>query len=259
MITGIFEFRLKKIVLKHSKKLKQLLEINKNHHFNQDLKNNYDYTYRYNTKAKLYSLDFDEVFLELIGQNFAVVTELINKVDFNIDSYKKYSEEYKSIKAHFTNGDAKKFRVSLKRLNDKEDFIFKNNLLKPKLDVSITLLLRYTSLRGRNSYLRKNVYNFFEIKSFYQEYLKRKAHQETRAFKMKLERSKMNASLRYKVLIRDKKTCQICGMGSDDGAILHVDHIIPVAKGGLTTLTNLRTLCDRCNLGKKDQIEPDDE
>jgi 5-methylcytosine-specific restriction endonuclease McrA len=72
---------------------------------------------------------------------------------------------------------------------------------------------------------------------------------------MKVERIKMTASMRYQVLVRDKATCQICGAGKKDGAILHVDHILPVAKGGKSTLDNLRTLCDLCNLGKKDRIE----
>ncbi len=31
-------------------------------------------------------------------------------------------------------------------------------------------------------------------------------------------------------------------------------HIIPVAKGGLTVECNLRTLCERCNLGKSDKL-----
>ena len=36
---------------------------------------------------------------------------------------------------------------------------------------------------------------------------------------------------------------------------LHVDHIKPVSKGGKTELSNLRTLCERCNLGKSDKFE----
>ena len=64
------------------------------------------------------------------------------------------------------------------------------------------------------------------------------------------ERSLMTPKLRYQVLRRDGFRCCICGASSRDGVKLHVDHIKPVSKGGKTEIRNLRTLCDRCNLGK---------
>jgi len=69
------------------------------------------------------------------------------------------------------------------------------------------------------------------------------------------ERNKMTAGLRYDILKRDKFRCQICGRSAEDGVKLHVDHIIPISKGGLTEWNNLRTLCQDCNLGKSNKIE----
>ena len=69
------------------------------------------------------------------------------------------------------------------------------------------------------------------------------------------QRNLMSASMRYEVLRRDSFRCQLCGASASDGVLLHVDHIIPVSKGGKTEFSNLRTLCDRCNLGKGDKIE----
>jgi len=61
--------------------------------------------------------------------------------------------------------------------------------------------------------------------------------------------------LRYKVLERDNGRCVICGASPrHKDIILHVDHIVPFSKGGLTTLDNLQTLCSDCNLGKKDMM-----
>lgn len=60
-----------------------------------------------------------------------------------------------------------------------------------------------------------------------------------------------NLRLRWKVLSRDFFKCK-CGRSpaTDARVILHVDHEIAWSKGGETVLENLRTLCDRCNLGK---------
>lgn len=69
------------------------------------------------------------------------------------------------------------------------------------------------------------------------------------------QRRLMTDSLRYDVLKRDGFRCQICGATAKDGYKLHVDHIVPVSKGGKTELSNLRTLCERCNMGKSDKLE----
>ena len=69
------------------------------------------------------------------------------------------------------------------------------------------------------------------------------------------QRRLMTDSLRYDVMRRDGFRCQICGAIAADGYKLHVDHIYPVSKGGKTEMSNLRTLCERCNMGKRDKIE----
>lgn len=71
------------------------------------------------------------------------------------------------------------------------------------------------------------------------------------------ERGKMTLELRNKILRRDGFRCVLCGASEKDGAKLHVDHIMPVSKGGKTTESNLRTLCERCNFGKHDRYDPD--
>jgi 5-methylcytosine-specific restriction endonuclease McrA len=52
--------------------------------------------------------------------------------------------------------------------------------------------------------------------------------------------------LRAKVLLRDGYRCRDCGSVSG----LTVDHIIPIAQGGRSVVSNLRTLCYICH-GKK--------
>ena len=64
----------------------------------------------------------------------------------------------------------------------------------------------------------------------------------------------INLRLRFKVLQRDNFKCCACGASpaKDASVELHVDHIMPWAKGGETVFENLQTLCSKCNLGKSD-------
>lgn len=62
--------------------------------------------------------------------------------------------------------------------------------------------------------------------------------------------------MRYDILRRDGFRCQICGASQKDGVTLHVDHIVPVSKGGRSVPSNLRTLCERCNKGKSNKYDP---
>ena len=66
----------------------------------------------------------------------------------------------------------------------------------------------------------------------------------------------INLRLRFKVLQRDNFKCCSCGASpaKDPSVELHVDHVIPWAKGGETVLENLQTLCSKCNLGKSDLL-----
>lgn len=71
------------------------------------------------------------------------------------------------------------------------------------------------------------------------------------------QRALMTSSLRKKILERDGFTCKLCGVSINDepNLLLEVDHIYPLSKGGLTTESNLRTLCWKCNRKKGNKIE----
>lgn len=63
-------------------------------------------------------------------------------------------------------------------------------------------------------------------------------------------REPIGPQLRFRVLQRDGFRCVYCGTAARDGAVLHLDHVVPVAAGGETTEDNLVTACASCNLGK---------
>ena len=63
--------------------------------------------------------------------------------------------------------------------------------------------------------------------------------------------------VRFEVLRRDGYQCQYCGLRAPDTAEgLTIDHVIPVALGGLDDPSNLVAACRDCNAGKT-SIQPD--
>lgn len=70
------------------------------------------------------------------------------------------------------------------------------------------------------------------------------------------QRALMTSRLREKIKSRDNYTCQKCGVSTRDEAhlLLEIDHIVPLAKGGLTAEDNLQTLCWKCNRSKGSKL-----
>ncbi|WP_195609438.1 HNH endonuclease [Mediterraneibacter glycyrrhizinilyticus] len=74
-----------------------------------------------------------------------------------------------------------------------------------------------------------------------------------REYHSKNQRKLMTKEIRRKIMIRDKYTCQYCGKYMPDEVGLHIDHIIPVSKGGKTIPSNLQVLCSKCNGNKSNK------
>ena len=74
---------------------------------------------------------------------------------------------------------------------------------------------------------------------------------------LEIAEGRMSSRLRYRVIERDGFRCVMCGATAAMGAVLQIDHILPVSRGGKTVLDNLQTLCDRCNRGKGASLSPD--
>jgi hypothetical protein len=56
--------------------------------------------------------------------------------------------------------------------------------------------------------------------------------------------------LRQAIYDRDGRRCVYCGAEEQPGLPLTLDHVIPVASGGLTRPDNLVTCCEPCNQAK---------
>lgn len=73
-------------------------------------------------------------------------------------------------------------------------------------------------------------------------------------YNSKNQRRLMTRELRKKIMIRDNYRCQRCGKIMYDEVGLHIDHIIPVSKGGKTVESNLQVLCSKCNSSKSNKL-----
>lgn len=63
------------------------------------------------------------------------------------------------------------------------------------------------------------------------------------------DRLAVKPNKRFRVLERDGFKCVYCGVHASD-AVLQVDHVMPVVRGGTNDLSNLVTACVTCNIGK---------
>ncbi len=63
--------------------------------------------------------------------------------------------------------------------------------------------------------------------------------------------AKIPASLRRLSIQRADNFCEYCGLSQlGQAATFHIDHVIPVVAGGLTTADNLALACVSCSLYK---------
>ena len=244
-----------KVILEKSQRVKTLLNLNAATQF-RTIRPSYSFHHACNSKRQLDNLSLNEYLISLIDSNESFYRNIVEAISYNRETYNAYLSKIENIKSSATEEYCRTFGFNLSKFVRLEKQVFKKNILrKPQWNVVVFVKATYTSPQGRNHYMKEARYEFDELTGFFERTMKLKANRQTRQYQIKVERSKMTDSLRYDILKRDNFRCQLCGSSAQDGVKLHVDHIIPVSKGGKTVPSNLRTLCDRCNLGKSDKIE----
>lgn len=250
----IIDYKNKKIIYEKSQKVATLLSLNRTIHF-ATFQPRYSNYQTCNSKRQLDHLSMDEYLITLIDSNIDFYRNIVENIESNINKYTTYIKQTQTISSTASEEFCNIFKFTLKKFRKYEERVFQKNILKiPQVNVSIYCKATYTSPQGRNHYYKEQNYNYNDLKRLFDYTVNLKESRQTRQYQIKVERAKMTDSLRYDILKRDNFRCQICGSSAQDGVKLHVDHIIPIAKGGKTVPNNLRTLCDRCNMGKSDKI-----
>ena len=239
-------------VLTNSRLLKELEQLNQRYRFRSFQCKYYHYK-TLSSKSSYDKAQFSSLLLEFANAYERLIYQNIEHAETNTQMYRMYCNEYQKLlernnySAEYYNND---FFIEI------EKRLFQEKIQHPSTTFEVVITKQYTSPQGRNHYSDYQVYSASQLKNAIAQTNQQKERQQARDSTRQAERAKMSESLRYEILRRDKGRCCLCGASAKDGAKLHVDHIRPIAKGGKTEPSNLRTLCDRCNLGKGAKYNP---
>lgn len=267
-------------VHEYSSRYNQILDLNTSFHFQEVEEDNYLSTVCI-TKSEFEKFDADKYLLDSLyyGLDFDMVEEIYFRAMYNQKLYQEYVEKISEIIPTSETIIKQNARMKVETFLSIEDAICREEILKPVLNPVLIVKAIYTSPKGRNSYVNKTQYSIDQIGAMMRIANERSANDKTQEYSdiptsnfiyekyqrnrrysnrssQQRQRSLMTNSLRYDVLKRDHFRCTICGASAKEGAILEVDHIKPVSKGGKTEFNNLRTLCKSCNRGKRDKYDP---
>lgn len=252
-IVGFIEIKVKKESVTYNK----IVELNETTSFHK-IEPIIIITGTLNSKKDFDNIKFDSVFQEPLKkeEHNASFDLVIKQASENKQKWKEYTDKLFSLDIANTkiNNNTRLPNYIYEKVERK--IINDIKLEKPVFDPTVRVVKTYTSPAGRNTYEDSKDYTLEDINK-HREYLDEKDKKE-RAYKESVEyqRSLMTPSLRYDILKRDDFRCQICGHSQEDGVKLHVDHILPIAKGGETKEENLRALCSNCNIGKSAKYDP---
>lgn len=257
VLACVFTSRNKKykaFVLEKSTLLKQVEEINKSFEF-FNYKNYYRFSRRFDNKRSWYNTEPVSLFTQKLRDNYIEWVGLKRRIQRNQDLFEEYRQKIKPLHYSMTKSFCEQENMDYKKCLKIEKDLFNKKVLHPRTDIEFYVNLHYSSPKGQVQEDKNQTFGFKEFARVLDSVSQKRVDRETYEILAAGERSVLTDSLRYDILKRDGFRCVLCGMSSKDGAILHVDHIVPIAKGGRTEPSNLRTLCERCNLGKSDKLE----
>lgn len=79
---------------------------------------------------------------------------------------------------------------------------------------------------------------------------RRRARAYRHTIKYRSPLSKVDRISRDQVIERDHSTCYLCGRNELANDEIHIDHVIPLSRGGHHVAENVRVACAPCNLRK---------
>lgn len=244
----------KKFIEENSQSIKKIEEINSRYIF-KTYNQTVSFYHQFDNKGYWHKTEPVAFLSREIRNNIAHWFEIREKIVFNIDQGDKYSKEVKEAYNPISQDFCDTNKMNIKKCQKVEKRIFDSLVIHPQTSITIGVTLRYVSAKGKVDVSKKEIFDYKALNRILDSVSTKRVDRQTYERLATAERAMLSDEMRYDVLRRDGFRCVLCGMSAKDGAILHVDHIIPVSKGGKSELSNLRTLCEKCNIGKSNKIE----
>ncbi len=240
------------MVFKNSQKIKVIMSLLNEFNLEKIANNNRRIIQQEYSRKSLDRVNRRDLVFYNFDNNIDNIVDDVIKLINNIQKKEKLCQRINNINVETDINIINRLNLSKKKFSNIQEKIV-SKILNDKsfYEINVYLKVYYRSPQGKVNISKEGKINSKELLELYKEWKNTKKY----SINAKIERSIMNDSIRYNVLKRDNYTCQICGATSKDGAKLHVDHIIPISKGGKTVMSNLQTLCERCNLGKSNKTD----
>ncbi|WP_373435214.1 HNH endonuclease [Metamycoplasma equirhinis] len=249
--------KLKKYVLENSEALQNLQSLNNKYQFNFfewiD-----KYNHFYDNENYFNNISCKEYLIYLLDSDyykniFFKKTKLASE---NKNLYELYKNELANI-------ELKDFKIapkhySLIKINKIQNSLFYKNIKpEPISEYKIGVILHLTNLYKNHIFQTKEeVFTYSEIVTIIKKLRQRDWNNlcidlDIRKAINKVEHGQVSNKKRFEIYSRDNYCCKRCGAYNKN---LEIDHIIPVSRGGKSTLDNLQTLCHDCNQQKGSSI-----
>lgn len=234
----------------HSLAIKKLQKVNEEYKLYEFkpkcYEENYDNENLYNEIAcidyLIYKLQFDK----------REVLDEINKTHYNKTHYNAYLEEVNKIKTFGFYSDIPG-NLKQEKLLKYEEIMFDEEIQRITPTYMIKVKLINTNLNGYQKTSKIKIFGEDIVKNLINELNKRNGtfylNKEIWNAICRVERGRVSNEMRRKIYERDNYRCRCCGRRQNE-VDLEIDHIVPIAKGGKSTLDNLQTLCAECNKRK---------
>lgn len=244
----------KSYVLANSESLKRLKDLNNQYVF-EEFDKHPRIRFRFDNKRNWYRTEPAAFLARTIREDLDHWFEIRRQIERNRELLEKYEKEAEALRSYIPQEKCRADGKSYEKCKETERVLFDKEKKAPATDIKVDVNLRYVSPAGKVDVSKSGVFDYVALVRIVDSVSTYRVDRKTYEHLVAAERGILTDSMRYDVLKRDGFRCVLCGMSAKDGAMLHVDHIIPVSKGGKTTMDNLRTLCEKCNLGKSNKIE----